>query len=178
MAQTVRVHLQYRKRGFDPWVGKIPWRRKWQPTSVLLPGESLGQRSLVGNSPWGHRVGHNWVTDTHTYTHTGMSTVCGPLIISSQLFLLFSLLNYFFTSLKRNEIIETELWAYSGPFMNTSVKEAEECSFCADLDDAEYYHILKPLLIFNRWMSSDILFLATANLFFTWPVSPVPLFSA
>ena len=37
---------------FDPWVGKIPWRRKWQPTLVLLPGESHGQRSLVGYSPW------------------------------------------------------------------------------------------------------------------------------
>ena len=42
------------------------WRRKWQPTPVLLPGESLGHRSLVGYSPWDHRVGHDWVTDTHT----------------------------------------------------------------------------------------------------------------
>ena len=42
---------------FDPWVGKkIPWRRKWQPTPVFLPGESQGQRSLVGY--------------THTHTHT------------------------------------------------------------------------------------------------------------
>ena len=38
---------------FDPWVGKIPQRRKWQPTSVFLPGKSHGQRSLVGCSPWG-----------------------------------------------------------------------------------------------------------------------------
>ena len=38
---------------FDPWVWKIPWRRKWQPTPVFLPGESHGQRSLVGYSPWG-----------------------------------------------------------------------------------------------------------------------------
>ena len=41
--------------GFDPWVGKIPWRRKWQPTPVLLPGESHGGRSLVGYSPWSHK---------------------------------------------------------------------------------------------------------------------------
>ena len=41
--------------GFDPWVGKIPWRRKWQPTSVLLPGESHGGKSLVGYSPWGRK---------------------------------------------------------------------------------------------------------------------------
>ena len=38
---------------FDPWVGKIPWRRKWQLTPVFLPGESHRQRSLVGYSPWG-----------------------------------------------------------------------------------------------------------------------------
>ena len=38
--------------GFDPWVGKTPWRRKWQPTPVLLPGEFHGRRSLVGYSPW------------------------------------------------------------------------------------------------------------------------------
>ena len=40
---------------FDPWVGKIPWRRKWQPIPVLLPGESHGGRSLVGYSPWGRK---------------------------------------------------------------------------------------------------------------------------
>ena len=37
----------------DAWVEKIPWRRKWQPTPVLLSGESHGERSLVGYSPWG-----------------------------------------------------------------------------------------------------------------------------
>ena len=42
-----------RKGEFDPWVGKIPWRRKWQPTPVLLPGKSHGQSSLVGCGPWG-----------------------------------------------------------------------------------------------------------------------------
>ena len=39
---------------FDPWVGKIPWRRKWQPTPVFLPGESQGRGSLVGCRLWGH----------------------------------------------------------------------------------------------------------------------------
>ena len=41
--------------GFDPWVGKIPWRRQWHPTPVLLPGKSHGRRSLAGYSPWGHK---------------------------------------------------------------------------------------------------------------------------
>ena len=50
---------RHRRRGFDPWVGKIPWRRKLQPTPIFLPGKSR-QNSLVGYSPWGSRVGHNW----------------------------------------------------------------------------------------------------------------------
>ena len=45
----------HRRPGLHPWAGKIPWRRKWHPTPVLLPGESHGQRSLVGYSPWGHK---------------------------------------------------------------------------------------------------------------------------
>ena len=46
---------QWRRRGrcrFDPWVEKIPWRRKWQPTPVFLPGKSQGQRSLAGYGSW------------------------------------------------------------------------------------------------------------------------------
>ena len=46
---------RHKSHGFDPWVGKIPWRRKWQPTPVFLPGESHGKRSLAGYSPWGHK---------------------------------------------------------------------------------------------------------------------------
>ena len=42
-------HMRHR---LDPWVGEIPWRRAWQPTPVFLPGESRGQGSLVGYSPW------------------------------------------------------------------------------------------------------------------------------
>ena len=43
-----------RRHGLDPWVRKIPWRRKWQPTPGFLPGKFHGQRSLAGYSPWGH----------------------------------------------------------------------------------------------------------------------------
>ena len=42
-----------KRHRFDPWVGKILWRRKWQTTPVFLPRESHGQRSLAGYSPWG-----------------------------------------------------------------------------------------------------------------------------
>ena len=51
--------------GWDhPWVGKIPWRRKWQPTPVFLLGEFHGQRSLVSYSPWGHKESDvtEWLT--------------------------------------------------------------------------------------------------------------------
>ena len=41
-------YRRHKKRGFDPWIGKIPWRRAWQLTPVFLPAESHGQRSLVG----------------------------------------------------------------------------------------------------------------------------------
>ena len=58
-----------RRDKFDPWVRKTPWRRKWQPSPVFLPGESHGQRSLTGYSPtswtwlsyWAHRVWENWL---------------------------------------------------------------------------------------------------------------------
>ena len=61
--------LQCGRPGFDPWVGKIPWRRKWQPTPVLLPGKFHGRRSLVGYSPWGsQRVGRDWATSLSLFT--------------------------------------------------------------------------------------------------------------
>ena len=53
--------------GFHPWVGRIPWRRAWQPNPVFLLGESHGQRSLVGYSPWGHRIGHDWSDLAHYF---------------------------------------------------------------------------------------------------------------
>ena len=52
-----------RRHGFDLWVGKIPWRRKWQPTPVFLPGKFHGHRSLTGYSPYGRRVRHD---EAHT----------------------------------------------------------------------------------------------------------------
>ena len=54
---------QCRRYRFDPWLGKIPWRRAWQPTLVLLPEKSHGQRSLEGYSPWDlKRVGYDLAT--------------------------------------------------------------------------------------------------------------------
>ena len=55
VAQRVNVCLQCGRPGFDSWVGKIPWRRKWQSTTALLPGKFHGQRGLIGYSPSGHK---------------------------------------------------------------------------------------------------------------------------
>ena len=53
MAQWEEFTSKCKRHRFDPWVGKIPCRRKWQPSPVFLPGEFRGQRSLMGYSPWG-----------------------------------------------------------------------------------------------------------------------------
>ena len=50
--RQLSVCLQCGRPGFDPWVRKILWRRKWQPAPALFPGKSCGQRCLVGYSPW------------------------------------------------------------------------------------------------------------------------------
>ena len=65
-AQGWVYSLPTRRRRFDPWVGEIPWRRVWRPAPVFLPGESHGQRSLEGYSPWGHKE-----SDTSERTCTG-----------------------------------------------------------------------------------------------------------
>ena len=44
---------RYKRCWLDHWIRKIPWKRAWQPTSVFMPGESYGQKSLAGYSPWG-----------------------------------------------------------------------------------------------------------------------------
>ena len=66
------VCLQCGRPGFNPWVGKIPWRREWQPSPVLLPGKSHGQRSLVGYSPWGRKESD--ATDRLHFPITGWFT--------------------------------------------------------------------------------------------------------
>ena len=55
VAQTVSICLQCGRPGFNPWVRKISWRRKWQATPLFLPGKSHGWRSLVDYSSWGHK---------------------------------------------------------------------------------------------------------------------------
>ena len=65
---------QHRRHGFHPWVRKIPWRRKLQPTPVFLPGKSHGQRSLKGYSPWSHKkVRHDVASKQQQIMKMGLS---------------------------------------------------------------------------------------------------------
>ena len=70
-----------RRGGFNLWVEKIPWRGKWQPTPVFLPGKFHGQRILAGYSPWGRKesdMTESTHTHTHTHAHTVFKTYCVP----------------------------------------------------------------------------------------------------
>ena len=71
---------QCRRHGFDPWIGKIPWRRDWQPTPIFLPRESHGQRGLVGCYQWGCKESDttehaHMQTPTNIQTHTHLYSV-------------------------------------------------------------------------------------------------------
>ena len=77
---------QCRRLRFNPWVRKIPWGRKWQPTPVFLPGKLHGQRSLVGYSPWGHKEldTTKWLsTMTMNNECSHCTVVCPPLWLQS-----------------------------------------------------------------------------------------------
>ena len=68
--------------GFDPWVGKIPWRRKWQPTPVFLPRKSLGLRTLVSYSP---RVRKELDTTERLHFHFQRDISLGVLLFSIEI---------------------------------------------------------------------------------------------
>ena len=80
------------RRSFDSWVGKIPWRRKWQPTLVFLLGKSYGQRSLVGYSPWScKRVRHKLEAKEHTVSSG--PNLLGPVPLAHILYMILVLQN-------------------------------------------------------------------------------------
>ena len=53
--EHARQYRRHKRHPLDPWVGRVPWRRAWQPTPVVSPGKFHGQRSLVSYSPQGHK---------------------------------------------------------------------------------------------------------------------------
>ena len=93
VAQSVKNLLAMQENGFDSQVGKIPWRRKWLPTPVFLPGKSHGQRSLAGHSPWGHKSQTPWIPESRRQLSdyaTTTTTCLDSVVISSRK----SLLNF------------------------------------------------------------------------------------
>ena len=94
---TFQVHLQcrkHRRRGYNPWVGMIPWSKEWQPTPVFFPGEIHGQKSLVGSSPKGCKESDmtkwtppNTHKDIHTHKHKlpKKSKITSPLHVKQAL---------------------------------------------------------------------------------------------
>ena len=76
------VWLQCRRPGFNPWVGKIPWRRKWQSTPVLLPRKSHGWRSLEGCSSWDFKESDT-TERLHFHFHCGHITFGSLMFFSS-----------------------------------------------------------------------------------------------
>ena len=81
-----KASLQCRRLGLDPWVGKIPWRRQWHPTPVLLPGKSHGRRNLVGYSPWGRKESN---TTSLSLSMQYLAHHITPLIVVFSIFLYF-----------------------------------------------------------------------------------------
>ena len=105
---------------FDPWVGKIPWRRKWQPTPIFLTGKSQGRRNLVGYNPWDcKRV--NWATKQQQILLTPAFSV----LLFSSFFPFFSLFLFFGNHLPKakrhnhepHAAVFTDLHLTAGPLL-------------------------------------------------------------
>ena len=75
MAQMAKNPSASGRPGFNPWVGKIPWRREWLPTPVFWPGELHGQRSLAADSPWGRKESDTtkWLSLSLRYMKTKLN---------------------------------------------------------------------------------------------------------
>ena len=80
VAQMVKICLQCRRCRFDPWFGKIPWRRERLPTPVFLPGEFHGQRNLVSYSPWDRKELDmtEWLSSVFQMTNLSFKIWPGP----------------------------------------------------------------------------------------------------
>ena len=89
---------------FDPWVRKIPWRRAWQPTPVFLPGESHGQRSLAGYSPWGHTES-DMTQRLSSSSSSYRTSILGHCHLTTVLLSLLPILLFFFFNITVNVLI-------------------------------------------------------------------------
>ena len=112
---------RFKRHGFNPWVRKIPWHRRWQPTSAFLSGKFHGQRRLAGYSQRGcKRVRHNWATErvhTHTHTHTH------PMLSDSDICFLYITFHTVHRVVTLHERSKTKEWrvCQEEPLFNTNL---------------------------------------------------------
>ena len=111
-----------KRLGFNPWVRKIPWRRKWRLTPVFLPGKFNGQRSLVGYSPWGRKeldmTKHTVIHLLSSFQNSGSvaSSSLLPVLLSLVPFKTISLLSLW-CDLRREPM---ETWVFNLPSASIS----------------------------------------------------------
>ena len=71
--------LEFGRSGFDPWVRKFPWGRKWQPAPPFLPAKSHGRRSLAGYSPWGHKESDTTERFCFLFSFSSVFSLCNNM---------------------------------------------------------------------------------------------------
>ena len=121
---------------FDPWVGKIPWRRKWQPTGIFLPGKSHGQKSLAGYRPQGHKQ-----SDTTVHTHLT------PLVNMEK----------GFQEGERSTRAKKEIWSTEGQPAESTVRNSSPRGF--------YLIVIQKLNRRTLCKGSDLIFLSLEFIF-------------
>ena len=104
--ESTYQHRRHKRPRFDPWLGKIPWRKAWQPIPVFLPGESHGQRSLVGYSPQGHKESDTTTETMHTHIWIGCSLRSSCVFV----YLPFTSTWYLKTKESLNETVTMLVW--------------------------------------------------------------------
>ena len=118
-----------RRPGFDPWVGKIPWRRKWQPTPVFLPGESHGLRSLVNYSPQCCKESDT-TEQLHFHSHFVRQKQC----------CLFSAMQNRCLGAAQGEIYPVSEWCDGFKILAAGVSKPIHCSQCISLEGRSEQH--------------------------------------
>ena len=86
---SVFINSPLHGTSFNGQVSHDRWRREWQPTPVLWPGESHGQRSLAGYSPWGHKESDRTEMTRHHMTENKLNSWVGPLVVMGSLTILY-----------------------------------------------------------------------------------------
>ena len=149
--------------GFDPWVGKIPWRRKWQTPSIFLPGESHGQRSLAGYSPWGLKNWawlSNWTTTTtimHASSHSQKKKIEISFVLQEKVswFLLYIFLIQlfsFFPSCPRSLCLHQTFFIWMLPPTSVCEHSCSQSSEKQQLHNKEKQYLSQSIWLCFYWV--------------------------